>query len=62
MIKLFFLVLINLFSKISLLKFNKDHKFTILQFTDLHYGEEDKKDELSQNLQRNLIKIGKKNK
>lgn len=32
------------------LKFNENHEFTILQFTDLHYGEDDEKDQNNMNI------------
>lgn len=37
------------------LRFNENHEFTILQFTDLHYGEESEKDENNMKLQQKLI-------
>jgi len=37
------------------LRFEKDKEFTILQFTDLHYGEDGWKDRNSKNLQDKLI-------
>lgn len=32
------------------LRFNSNHEFTILQFTDLHYGESDEKDEANRRI------------
>lgn len=37
------------------LRFNSNHEFTILQMTDLHYGEDDSKDTKNQAIQQKLI-------
>jgi len=46
-------------SSINAFQFNSEGEFTILQFTDLHYGEDDTKDSKTQALQRKILDIVK---